>query len=80
MSPIRKKIQRLLVLFIFGILALNFPLITLFSRNTFFLNVPLLYFYLFSFWIIFIFIIALVVERKKMARTSFPLLNSRKPD
>ena len=80
MSPIRRKIQRLLVLFILGLLALNYPLITLFSKTTFLFGIPLLYLYLFTFWIFFIAAIALVVERKKMAKTSFPMLNSRKTD
>lgn len=80
MSPVRKKIQRLLVLFIFGVLALNYPLLTLFSKSIFLLGIPLLFLYLFSFWILFIFVIALVVERKKMTKTSFPILNSRKSD
>ena len=78
MSPIRKKIQRILVLFIFGVIAVNYPLLTLFSKSIFVFGIPLLYFYLFAFWLIFILFIGLVVERKKMAKTSFPLLNSRK--
>jgi len=80
MSPIKRKIQRLLVLFIFGLLAINYPLVTLFSKNLFLFGYPLLYFYLFAFWVFFILAIALIVERKKMAKSSFPLLNSRKPD
>lgn len=80
MSPIRKKIQRLLVLFLFGTLALNYPLVTIFSKISFLWDIPLLYFYLFAFWIVFIILIALIVERKKMAKTSFPILTNRKTD
>jgi len=78
MPLIRKKNQRLLVLFILGSLAINYPLLTLFSKKIFVFGIPLLYFYLFAFWLIFILFIGLVVERKKMAKTSFPLHNSRK--
>lgn len=80
MSPIRRKIQRLLVVFFFGVLALNYPLMTIFSKKIFLWGIPLLYFYLFAFWILFIILIALIAERKKMAKTSFPILTSRKTD
>ena len=80
MSPIRKKIQRLLVLFAFGVLALNYPLLALFSKNVLWFSVPLLYIYLFSIWIIFIILIAFVTERKKMPKTSYPFPFIRKTD
>jgi hypothetical protein len=79
-SPVRKKIQRLLVLFAFGVLALNYPLLALFSKKVLLFSLPLLYIYLFSFWIIFIIFIAFVTERKKMPRTSYPLPFIRKTD
>ena len=80
MTPIRRKIQRLLVLFFFGILALNYPLLALFSKTVLWFGIPLLYLYLFVFWVIFIIFIAFVAERKKMPRTSFPLTFKRKAD
>jgi len=78
--PVRKKIQRLLVLFTFGVLALNYPLLALFSKNVLWFSIPLLYIYLFSFWVLFIIFIAIVTERKKMPRASLPLLFKRKAD
>jgi len=80
MTPIRRKIQRLLVLFVFGILALNYPLLALFSKTVLWFGIPLLYLYLFVFWLVFIMFIAFVAERKKMPRTSFPLTFKRKAD
>ena len=80
MLSVRKKIQRLLVLFAFGLLALNYPLLALFSKNVLWFGVPLLYIYLFSFWFCFIIFIAFVTERKKMPRSSYPLLSKRKAD
>ena len=80
MTPIRRKIQRLLVLFVFGILALNYPLLALFSKTVLWFGIPLLYLYLFVFWFVFIVFIAFVAERKKMPRTSFPLTFKRKAD
>ena len=80
MSPIRRKIQRLLVLFAFGCLAFNYPLLALFSKTTLWYGIPLLYLYLFGLWIIFILFIAIVTERKKLPKTSFPPLFGRKSD
>ena len=80
MSPIRRKIQQLLVLFVFGCLALNYPLLALFSKTILWYGIPLLYLYLFGLWIIFILCIAIITERKKLPRTSFPPLFARKSD
>lgn len=78
MSPVRRKIQRLLVLFAFGGLALNYPLLALFSIRSLWFGIPALYLYLFVFWLIFIVFIAVVTEMKKLPRTSFPLILNRK--
>lgn len=80
MSPIRRKIQRLLVLFAFGCLALNYPLLALFSKRFLWYGIPILYFYLFVFWILFILCIAIITERKKLPKTSFPPIFSRKTE
>jgi predicted permease len=80
MSPVRRKIQRLLVLFTFGCLALNYPLLSLFSKVALWYGIPVLYLYLFVFWFLFILFIAIVTERKKLPRTSFPPIFSRKPE
>jgi hypothetical protein len=77
MSPIRRKIQRLLVLFIFGCLAINYPLLALFSKTALWFGYPVLYFYLFVVWFLFIILIAIVTERKKLPKTSFPLISGR---
>jgi len=80
MSPIRRKIQRLLVLLAFGCLALNYPLLALFNKTVLWFGIPLLYLYLFVFWILFIACIAFITERKKMPKTSYPLTYNRKAD
>jgi hypothetical protein len=80
MSPVRRKIQRLLVLFAFGCLALNYPLLALFSKITMWYGIPVLYLYLFAFWVLFILFIAIVTERKKLPGSSFPPLFSRKSE
>ena len=80
MTPVRRKIQRLLVLFVFGALALNYPLLALFSKTVLWFGIPLLYLYLFVLWLVFIIFIAFVTERKKMPRPSYPLTYSRKTE
>ena len=78
MSPVRRKIQRLLVLFGFGCLAINYPLLAPFSKISLFWGIPVLYLYLFGLWFLFIIFIAIVTERKKLPKTSFPLILGRK--
>jgi len=80
MTPIRRKIQRLLVLFVFGILALNYPLLALFNKTVLWFGIPLLYLYLFVVWTLFIVSIAFITERKKLPTTSYPLTSNRKTD
>ena len=80
MSPVRRKIQRLLALFAFGVLAINYPLLALFSKATLWFGIPQLYLYLFGFWILFILFIGIVTERKKLPKTSFPPIYSRKEE
>lgn len=80
MSPVRRKIQRLLVLFVFGCLVLNYPLLALFSKASLWYGIPVLYLYLFAFWVLFILFIAIVTERKKLPRTSFPPIYTRTPE
>jgi predicted permease len=78
MSPVRRKIQRLLVLFAFGCLAINYPLLALFSKKSLWFGIPALYLYLFFLWFLFILLIAIVTERKKLPKTSFPLILNKK--
>lgn len=80
MYPIRRKIQRLLVLFAFGCLALNYPLLALFSKSMSWYGIPVLFLYLFVVWGLFIVLIAIITERKKLPRTSFPQFFSRKSE
>jgi len=80
MSPVKRKIQRLLALFAFGCLALNYPLLALFSKIALWYGIPVLYLYLFTVWFFFIIIIAIVTERKKLPRTSFPPIFTRKAE
>ncbi|MBF0179268.1 MAG: hypothetical protein HQM03_04480 [Magnetococcales bacterium] len=64
MSLSKPRQERLVVLTILGGLALNYPLLALFSRAELFLGIPVLLFYLFGFWLIFILLMAAILRRK----------------
>lgn len=56
--------QRLIALFLLGVLLFNYPLLQLFAHDGSLLGIPLLYCYVFCAWIALIGLIALVVERR----------------
>ena len=55
--------QRLIALFLLGLLLLNYPIFSLFAGATKLLGVPLLYVYVFLVWAFLIALMALVLER-----------------
>lgn len=64
MRAIRKRNERLLALALVGILALNYPLLSIFADGGFVFGIPLLYFFLFVFWGIVILLAGLITESK----------------
>jgi hypothetical protein len=56
--------QRLVALFLFGCLLLNYPILSLFNRVGTVFGIPIMYFWLFAVWALVIVLLALVVERK----------------
>jgi hypothetical protein len=59
--------QRLVALFLLGVMLFNYPLLQLFAGDGMVLGIPLLYCYLFCAWALLIGLIALVVERRDSA-------------
>ena len=59
--------ERLVALFLLGLLLFNYPLLTLFNAPRVVLGVPLLYLYLFVAWAAVILIAAVVVRRTEGA-------------
>ncbi|MFC5771322.1 hypothetical protein [Thauera sinica] len=55
--------QRLVAVFIAGLLLLNYPLLSLFDRPERPFGIPLLHFYLFAVWLGLVIAIAWIVER-----------------
>ena len=56
--------QRLIALFIFGCLAFNYPLLSLFNSAGTWFGIPRLYAYLFLVWILFIGLLAFIAEKR----------------
>ena len=63
MTPENKKSKRLVALFLFGFVFLNYPILSLLNINITVFGLPLLYIYIFGVWSLLIFLAALVVGR-----------------
>jgi len=59
------KSQRLIVVFLLGVLLFNYPLLALFNRTANVAGIPVLYLYIFGAWAALIGLAALVVERSR---------------
>jgi len=59
------KGRRLVVLFLFGMLLFNYPLLALFSGPAAVFGVPVLYAYIFGMWALLIGLLGLVIERSR---------------
>jgi hypothetical protein len=53
----------MIVLFLMGALALNYPLLSVVDRQHLVLGMPLLYLYLFLVWLVIIVLMAFIAER-----------------
>ena len=58
------KGQRLVALFLLGLLLFNYPLLDLFAGPGLLLGIPALYVYAFSVWALLIGLMAIVVEKR----------------
>jgi hypothetical protein len=59
----RRSRENMVILFVVGLLALNYPLLSLFDRMKLVLGIPLLFLYVFVMWLVIIALTAMVVER-----------------
>ena len=70
MSPENRKSKRLVALFLFGIVLLNYPILSLLNINITVFGLPLVYIYIFGVWGMLIFLTALVMSRSKEPKSS----------
>jgi hypothetical protein len=59
------KNQRLVAVFLLGVLLFNYPLLALFNRAAEAFGIPMVYAYVFSAWALLIGLLALVIERSR---------------
>ncbi len=59
----RRHRDQIIVLFLMGTLALNYPLLSVVDRKSLFLGIPLLYLYIFLIWLIIIVLMAFIAEK-----------------
>jgi len=57
--------QRLIAVFLFGLLLFNYPVLALFNRAADTFGIPVLYVYLFGAWAVLIALLARVIERSR---------------
>lgn len=59
------KSQRLVAVFLLGVLLFNYPLLALFNRAAEAFGIPVVYAYIFCAWALVIGLLALVIERSR---------------
>lgn len=69
MRVMKNRSERLMALVLAGVLAFNYPLLSLFADGGLLLGIPILYLYLFVLWGIFILCTGLIIESKASGRT-----------
>ena len=63
MPELKPQNERLIVLLVIGVIALNYPLLSLFSKVRLLFGIPVLYLYIFTVWVVFIVCVALILEK-----------------
>jgi hypothetical protein len=80
MPEIKRQNERLIVLLVLGVIALNYPLLSLFSKVQLLFGIPILYLYIFSVWFVLIVCIALILEKSASSTPVTSLPKSDSPE
>jgi len=64
--------EYIVILFIVGVLALNYPMLELFNRPWLLFGIPVLYLYLYLVWLVLILLLIVVVERSQIPEPEPP--------
>jgi predicted tellurium resistance membrane protein TerC len=70
MSVTKRQRERLAGLLLLGLIAINYPLLALFSKTVLWFGIPALYLYLFVFWAVFIGLAAAVIEKREQSESN----------
>jgi hypothetical protein len=76
MRAIKRRNERIMGLFLVGVLALNYPLLSIFASGGLLFGIPVLYLYLFIFWAGFIAVAGWMTEAKDIDDTKVPSLTA----
>jgi hypothetical protein len=68
MSVTKRQGERLIGLLLIGLIAINYPILSLFNKVVLWFGIPALYLYLFVFWLLFIGLTAAVMEKGESSR------------
>ncbi|HHO47264.1 MAG TPA: hypothetical protein ENN06_02225 [Desulfobacteraceae bacterium] len=71
---------RLIALAAVGFLALNYPLLSLFSKIRLLFGIPVLYIYIFAVWYLFIICVALILAKPLVRAPMPPPRKTEKPE
>jgi hypothetical protein len=71
MTPEGKKNKRLVALFLFGFLLLNYPILSLFNLKIFVFGLPLQFIYIFGIWGLLILLSAWVTMHRSREDTDY---------
>ncbi|KAA3619520.1 MAG: hypothetical protein DWQ05_02005 [Calditrichaeota bacterium] len=63
-----RRLQKLVGLFLFAIVLFNYPLLSIFNRDAVIAGIPLLFYYIFTAWLLIIIFLFIVIERPSLAR------------
>lgn len=70
MSVTKRQGERLIGLLLIGLIAINYPILSLFNKAVLWFGIPVLYLYLFVFWLLFIGLTAAVMERHESSESN----------
>jgi hypothetical protein len=78
----QKSREYIVILFIVGVLALNYPVLELFNRPWMPFGIPVLYLYLYLMWLVLIILLIVVVERSEIPEPDqpAPMENASQPE
>jgi hypothetical protein len=80
MPDTKRQRERLIALLLIGIIAVNYPVLSLFSKVKQIFNIPVLYLYIFFCWAVFIFCVAIILERPSSPLPKMKISDRHKVD
>jgi len=80
MPETKRQKERLVALLIFGIIVMNYPVLSLFSRVMQWQHIPVLFLYIFFCWAVFIICVAFVIEKPPSPLSTLKIRDRGKVD